>query len=230
MPATVASVVTRVRERLRDFDARRLAFDIIEYGSEVAETYLSIQARIPPARLYTPNAFTIAAGETFTLPNSAGEEYAGDVRLQLISNGLPLTKWTREEIDAARAGVAQTPSIPTHFAIWVEGDEDVQGLVWPAARTAEPVNFYRTLVAADVRAAADMDAALIQFGRGGIEALVLKTAVKLGSRMTQDDLAARRINPAVFNTWALEAETGIYKEECRRHDLESVGRVMRWVS
>lgn len=230
MPATVAAIVARVREKLRDTDARRLAFDVIEYGNEVAETYLAIQARLPPARLYTPNAFTIAAGEEFTLPNSAGEEYAGDMRIQLISNGLWLKKWTREEIDAARSGLAQTPSVPTNFAVWVEGDEDVQGLVWPKCRAAEPVNLFRTLVAADVRAAADMDAAQFQLGRGGLEALVLKTAVKMGSRMTPEDLAAHRINPSVFNQWAQEAEVGIYKEECRRHDLESVGRVMRWVA
>jgi hypothetical protein len=58
---------------------------------------------------------------------------------------------------------------------------------------------------------------------------VLYTAADLLERMTPTDLAKRALSREAAPNWIRQAEVLLYQEGARRHDLESTGRIQRWV-
>jgi len=232
MAVTLEVMRSRVRVKLNEMDARRVARDVVEIDGAISDAYILLGSRIPAPRLYTPNAFTIAANaNTFRLPAS-GAEYAGDVRIQLVSDQRFIVKMTREEIESLRDGDIATVGIdrPRFFSLYEESDQDVQGDCWPRSKDAELCNLFAALVVSDLRDATDMDAANITFSRYGSTALVFYAAASLVAGMTADDLALRRLNPNIAALWLKDADRLLYAEEVRRHAAEDSGRTQRWVS
>ena len=245
MGVPLRKIRDRVRMRLRDTDSEHPSFTSIEVDQAVCESYLTLQSRLQPPDLYTAGGLTIAAGgDTFQLPatvvqytgGDGGAEYAGDVRIRLASNGQFLIKQTVEELDAWRQGSPTVHlAIPHNFALWEEKDQDVQGRCWPGARVAEVCDLFVALSADDLRdfvgsGAQNMDDVEVLFSRVAANALVLYVAADLLTRMTDEDLRLRKLNPQVVPLWQREAEVLLYQEAARRHDLEGIGRVQRWVS
>lgn len=233
MSVTLAVVRDRVRIRTRDVDAKNNSRDVVEYDNAICEAYLALSAWLPAPTSVTESAGTIAANaDTFTLPTSGDEEYAGELRLRLRSDGSFLTRRTVEEIDRLRSGDTATvgTSRPTDFCVWEESDQDVQCRCWPRSRELETYDLHRTLLASDLRDAAAMDAASVAFSRFGVVSLVLHAAALMVQGMTDDDLALRRLSRGVAKDWVRDASTVLYKERERRHNLESVGRTLRLVS
>lgn len=232
MSETMAAVRGRIRTRCRDTDSRKASFHVLDYDQAICDAYLAVQSRLTPPHLLTPNAFTIAAGsETFTLPTASAAQYAGDVRIQLVSNNLYLVKLTVEEINAIRNGVTQAnQSIPYAFALYEDSAQVVQGTCYPRSRAIEVCNLFTTMVADDLRTAANLDAASVLFGRYAAEALIYYVASEMVARMVPEDLNLRRLSPAIIPVWRREAEMIMYREEARRSDLQNVGRVQRRVA
>jgi len=237
---TVGQLRFKVRESIRETDGRRASFDPIEIDQAIARAYLVLSAQLPPPVLYTANAFTIAANaQTFTLPSTipsgyiSTAGYAGDVRIQLASNGVFLAKRTREEIEALRNGntIVTGTTWPQVYALYEDGAQVVQGESWPRAQAAESCHLYRTLVVDDLRDhTTDLEAATIMFGRWAQAALELYAAADLLARMTEEDLALRRIDKGAASLWVQQAERLLYQEAKRLHDLKAVGRTLRWVA
>lgn len=232
MSETVAAIRGRVRSKVRDNDSRRESFSDVDYDMTIAEKYLEFDARLSPPQLYAPNAFTIAAGaDTFTLPTTSAAQYAQDIQIQLVSNLFFLRKLTIEDMNLVREGIrADQMSIPDTFAIWEDSAQVIQGRVSPRSRAAEVCNFFGTILATDLRTAANMDAASILFNRWTAAALVYLVAAEMAECMTPEDLALRRLNPAVVSSWVRAGETIMYREEARRGDLRNTGRVHRHAS
>jgi len=247
MSIALRRVRDRISMKLRDTDARKGTFDTVYLDNAICEAYLALQGRLPPPDLYTANAFTIGAGgDTFTMPtsvtqwtgNDGGAEYAGDFRIQLASNGQFLQKRTVEELDSMRnrlPTVSPALSIPYLYTLWEESDQDVQGRCYPGAKVAEACNLFRTFKADDLRdfvgAGTDtLDNVEVMFSRLGTVALVYHVCAELVASMPEDDLKLRRLNPAVAQLWMQMSEDALYNEACARHDIDSVGRVQRWVS
>lgn len=236
MSITLAALRSRVRAKLNDVDMRRPAFNVIAYDQALADAYTNVQSRLPAIHVYTASAFTIAAtSETFTLPTTSNAQYRGDVRLQLVSNGVFLYKKTVEEINQYQNGEFGAALLvgvdhPSIFALWEGSTQVVNGICWPRTLQAEAVNMYNTLSAADLRNAADMDAAVIDLSEEGVVGLTYFAAAMLAAGMTEQDLAARRLSKDVAAVWFRESNRVLLREEARHSDLESVGRIMRWVS
>lgn len=236
MSITLAALRARVRSRLRDTDTHRPAFDVVEYDQALADAYTNVQSRLPAAHIYTGSAFTIAINsETFTLPTASNAQYRGDVRLQLVSNGIFLYKKTVEEMNAYQNGEFGAALLvgvdhPYIYALWEGANQVVNGLCWPRTLQAETVNMYYTLSAADLRNAADMDAAVIDLSEEGVTGLSLFAAAMLAAGMPPEDLQARRLSKDVAATWFRESDRVLKREEARHSDIESVGRIIRWVS
>ena len=103
MADTLENIRYRVRSLTRDVDGRSPSRDLAEIDNAIAEAYLVLSSRLPAPSLYTASAFTISAhADTFTLPDSASEEYTGDVRIRLRSDGRFLRRRTLEEIAPER--------------------------------------------------------------------------------------------------------------------------------
>jgi hypothetical protein len=243
-----AKVRGRIRGRIRDADARHEAFPSPEVDIAIAEAFLTLSAQLPPATLYTASAFTIGANsDTFTLPitvTSSGygtgtTEYAGDVRIQLANTpNLFLRKMTPAELDAFRNGVTLSPgfyTVPEMFSLYEDSSQVIRGRCYPGAKEAQPCNLWATLKAEDLRdyvgtgGAEGLDTATVLFSREASNALVLYVASDLLKRMTADDVAARKLNPAVADDWRAEAEVLLYQDAANRHAFESSGRTQRWV-
>ena len=235
MATTLVVVRNRVRARLNELDNRAVSTGLIAIDNAIADT-LQVQASsLPAPSLYAASAFTISAGaQTFALPTTIGSvatvEYAGDFRLQLNSDKTFLYKSTREEIESLRNGDASTNgSRPVRFSLYEDSATVVQGDCWPRAKDAEAVNLFADLDHNDIRDAASMDAAEIQFSRYGVTSLVLLSAAVLVRGMTDADLALRRLERAVAATWEKQAAKLIYEEEVRRNEAESTGRTHRFI-
>lgn len=228
MGILLSTITGRVKRKLRDREARRRSYPRVEVDQAVCDAYIELQARLPAPHLYTPNAFSITA-EAFTMPATAGLQYDSDIRIQLRSNGMFLIKYTREEIDALRQGLQSYTGRPTHVAFWEDSAQAVQGLVYPPPGGPEAVNTYVALAAADLRDGA-LDAASVLFSRTAAAALELYVAADLLAGMGAEDAKLRRINPGVAAQWRKDAEVLLYREAARRHNLESVGRIQRWIS
>jgi len=233
---TLAVVRNRVRAQLNELDNRAVSTGLIAIDNAIANTLQVQAARLPAPRLYAASAFNISAGaQTFALPTTIGSvatvEYAGDVRLQLNSDKTFMLKSTREEIEAFRNGDTSTGgSKPTRFSLHEDSSTVVQGECWPRSKDLEAINLYASLDHNDLRDAADMDAATVQFSRYGAISLVLLTAAALVRGMTDADLVLRRLERGVATTWEKMAAMLLYQEEARRHAAEDSGRTQRWVS
>ena len=231
MAETLATVRSRVRVNLKELGERSTVAGLIAIDNAIADAYLVLGASIPAPRLLTPSAFTIAANSrTFTLPSAAGLQYTGIVEIQLRSDRSYLSKRSRDEIQALYNGDTQTvgTSRPLLFSLYEDSSQVVQGDCWPRSRDAEPCDLYASLSVADIRDAASMDAATIQFGRAAVHAVVLQASSMLVAAMTDEDLRERKLNPKVADTWYKQAQTLAYQEELRRNNAEAVGYIQRW--
>ncbi|MGQ0721021.1 MAG: hypothetical protein ACT4PE_05535 [Candidatus Eiseniibacteriota bacterium] len=230
--ATMVDVRHRVREHLRDTDFRRPEWDTAALDNAIAEAYMALAAWLPAPTAVVESAGTIAANaDTFTLPTAAGEEYAGEVRIRLRSDGSFLIQRTVEEIDMLRAGETSTVGTtrPTHFCMWEELDQDVICRCWPRSRDAEAYDIHRTLALADLREGASLDIETVRFSRFGVSSLVLHAAASLVTGATDEALSRLGLSRGAARTWQQQSDILLYKERERRHNVESVGRVMRLV-
>ena len=240
MAIALRRIRDRVRIRLRETDARKPSFVVPEIDQAIADAYLTLQARLPDAQLYTASAFTIGIGsDSFTLPttvtewtgNDGGAQYGGGFKIQLVSTGRFLVKTSLEKLESIRAGISTLPlSVPRFFTTWEEKDQEIHGRCYPGALVAEACNLYAKMAADDVRdfvgsGFSDMDDVTVLLSRVAANALVLFTAADLLERMIQEDLNDRRINPKVAASWKREAEILLYREAGRMHAMAAAGRV-----
>jgi len=229
---TLATIRGRVAIKINDADAKHASFDPLRLDHAIADAHIALSAMIPPPHLYVTNAFTMAANsDTFTLPTAANAgyvsftQYAGEVKIRLVSDGRWLRKVSRSEIDALYDGVTQTTGAgrPRRFALWQEMDDDVQGRVHPRCGPAETCDLYVALTADDIRDAADLDAANVRFGRYGSTALVYHAAALLVGEMDDESLKLRRLNSGVVNLWIQQAQSLLQHESFRKTAVESRG-------
>lgn len=240
MSLTLASLRARVATEIHDTDSKHGTFDGPQLDQIIANAYLALSAWLPPPHLYVTSAFTIAANQDlFTLPTAANAtnfvsltQYAGDIRIRLTNRPMygNLQRSTVEEIDNLRNLPSPSLSWPARYCLWEQNEQTVQGRCWPPASVNEPCDLFISLVADDLRDAADMDAANVRFSRYGATALVYRAAALCVQSMDAQALELRRLNPAIASTWMQMSERIAYKEAARRHNETAVGRVLRNVS
>jgi hypothetical protein len=227
----LADVRSRVRvglQDLRNLDAPR---NTIEVDNAICEAYMVLAADLPPPHLLSTGGVTLSANSsTFTLPIASNQIYGGDVRIRRQSDGIFLYRLTVEEIDARRSGHIQTTGMgkPDYFALWEDSSQVVQGRCWPIPSANEVCDLFANLVPDDLRNAATLETAgIVQFSRWGLEALVLRARANLLTAMTAEDAEARHLDKSVAPLWLADSQRLLMREAARRHDLESVGRIMR---
>lgn len=245
MAIALRRVRGRVQDRIRETSARAQVFNPVEIDNAICDAYLVLQSQLPAPRLYTANAFTISAGgDTFTLPatvtqwtgGDGGAEYAGTVGIRLATSGQFLTPRSVEMIDRLRDGQPTVHlAIPSQFALWEDKNQAVQGRCYPGAEDAQVCDLFQKLSADDMRdfigtGADDMDDVEVLLSRTGVVSLIAYTSADLLERMTDASLAERGLDRGVSKAWRREASVTLYQEAARRHDLEALGRIERWVS
>lgn len=231
MSTPLTTVRARCQVRLREMDQRRNSLSPIEYDQAIADAFIEITTYLPATHLYASSDLTLsdATSGTFTMATTSARQYAGDIRIRLRSTGFFLRRRTVEELDAIRSGVSPFQAVPTDYALWEEPDQEVQGRCWPYPRTAEACDVYRAVVPSDLRAF-DLDTVTVDLSRPAELALECLVAANLADSLTDDDMKLRRLNPKVVASWRATAARILYKEAARRHDIEAVGRIQRWVS
>jgi hypothetical protein len=244
MAVALTRVRERVRERCQDTDNERVTFDPVQYDQAIADAYIELGGWLPAHFTNSESAFTISQGaSTFTLPatvsqytgNDGGAEYTGDIRIRLRRTGRFLTEVTMDEMDAIRDGeVTINQGEPRLFAPYEEKDQGVKAFCYPAAEQAEVCDLFHKLMTDDLRdfvgsGTDDMDDVEILFSRLGTAALVSWVAAEMLDRMTDEQLAERKLNRGAAGNWRQSAVRMLLQEESRLHDLEGVGRLGRWV-
>jgi hypothetical protein len=248
MPVPLRVIRDRVRAWIKDVDSRHPVVGTPALDMAIADVYLVLGGMMPAPLSYTASAFTISAGaETFTLPTTATTgwtggsgraEYGGEVRIQLVTSGRFLERRTREEIDAWRNGQPSASPVlgePSQFALWVESDQDVQGIVYPGAQSAQTCNLFRSMSYDDLRdyvgsGSDDLDDVSVQFSRLGSVALGMMAAAIVIRGMVDEDLKRCRLNPRLADSLEKMARDSLYSDLANRADIEGAGRIMRWVS
>jgi len=230
--STIAYVRLKVDLRLRQLDSKNRSYLVPEVDQAIREKYVARMASMPPSHVAEASAFTILAGtDTFTLPTT-GSTYSDalDVRLQLVTTGGYLGKYTQEEFEPwVRNLTALVLQVPQIFTLWEDQRGVVHGRVYPGALADELVNVFRSLSHEAPTSATDLDAAAIYLNEAACVALAADVAADLLEAMTPEDAARRRLNPAIVGSWRREAAKVWYQESARRSDLEGAGRTMRWV-
>lgn len=223
----------KVRFRTRDRDHKNQARSTPEIDQLTREKYLIRYAQLPPVHVATASAFTISAGgDTFTV-TLTGTTYAdaGDVRIRLRSDGSFLVKQSVEQIDATRNGHPSVSlGIPDRFCVWEDKVGVLNGRCWPGAKDAQICDLYRDEDADVLTSATDLDAVAVILNDAGQTALAALVAAEIVESMTDEELAVKKLNRNVAKLWTQEAEKVFYLEACRRHDVESVGVIERWIS
>lgn len=249
MSINLRTVRDRIRNRIRDLDGPRHTYNVLEVDQALASQYIRLQSSLPPAVLYTASAFTISANaSSFTLPTTVSQytgnmgqaEYAGDVRIQLVSTGTYLQKLSQDQMDAFYNGSPNVPmSKPIAFDLRETKAQVVTGRTWPGASAAEACNLWVTMQASDVRdfigtATDDMDDVQVLLTVVATEALERFAAADLLGRMSEEDLKLRRFDARSaarsILLWETEAAQLAYKERERRCNTESTGSFESWVA
>lgn len=246
MSIKLSRIRDRVNGRIRNFDFRGNeagpAYSDVEVDQELCSQYLTIQAFMPAAKIYTASAFTISAGsDTFQLPatvtqwtgNDGGAEYRGAIRIQLARTGGFMDEVSLNDLNSYRnyqntiAG-----GVPRIFALYEDTDQDVQGICYPPALVAEACNLFRDLEADDLRdfvgsGAQGMDDVEVQMSRVEAQALEMRAAAGLVAKMSSADLDARRLNANVVSLWMNEANGLIHLGAGTRFNIRD-SRVYRY--
>jgi hypothetical protein len=230
----------RVRSKIRDIDGKADSPNQVEIDMALADAYIALQADLPQPTIYVASGITIAGGgSVFSLPvtvassgfGTGTEEYAGQVDLQLVSNGRWLRRKTIDElrqfIDGQQATVQ---GVPEWFALYEDNATVVRGVCYPAAKASEVCNMYASLSANDLRdyvgtgGSEGFDTATAKLSDQGAAALVLMAAAEMVAKMDADTLKERKLNPAVVARWDRQADQLLYGEGGRRSAVESNGR------
>lgn len=221
-----------IRELLNDINASRFAYSTPQVIQQMQFGYQMIGARLPKPHIYRASDLTIAAGsDTFTL---SSREYAADVRIRLRSTGEFLTKRTAAQIDARRQG---NPTVvlgrPREFCLWEEVDVhaalntamDNKGRVFPGAKSAEVCDVFHDFLPGSLpaNAAGDWYIERIELGKGAAHALALHVAARLLAKLPADELERLKLERATGAIWDRDAETLIYRESVRMHQIQSAG-------
>lgn len=246
MTVALTKIRGRVRSRLRDADGRMDNPSNVDVDMAICDAYLALSADLPAPTLYTAAALTISAGsDLFTLPVTVASsgygtgttEYAGQVEIQLVSNGAFLQRKTLTELNAFRHGqFTLILGVPSMFALYEDNGQVVRGRCYVGAAAAQSCNLYSSLQVEDLRdyvgtgGAEALDTVSADLSRTGAAALVAYTAGMLLKRMDAKAVELRGLNPAVADVWLNEAATLMYHEAARRNALESNGETQRWVS
>lgn len=234
MAVSLATMRNRLRVMLNDLDRPDdEVIGVLKLDGAIANAYIACGAVIMPPKLFTASGLTIAANaQTFSMPTTTGAEYSGDVRIRLQSDGSFLNRCTREEIEAFRFGETATTGTgrPFLFSLYEDSSQTVQGDVWPRSRDSEVCDTWVGLNITDLRDAASMDAANIQFSRFGSTGLLYRAAAELLAGMPRALAEARDLDKDVVQEWREQSRVLLYAEEVRRNQAEDAGRVQRWVS
>lgn len=229
MSTTVAALADRIANKLRALDPNG-PLDSVYIDGEIRDAYMQLQAKLPAAYSYTAAAGTITAGATtFTLPTTSTAEYAGDVRVQLVSTGAFLVEVTQDEMQMFRNNVTSTTSgRPQYFAPYEDSSQQVICWVYPSPTSAESYNLFRSLVPSDFTST-DTGGTTLALGRFAQEALILKACSNIVAAMIPEDVAKLKLDKNVAELWARQAEEMAYQESARRSDIEAAGHVQRFV-
>lgn len=230
-----------------DSDGRMDMPSGVQVDMAAASAWIALGSFLPAPVVATASAFIISAGsETFTLPvtvtasgyGTGTTEYAGNVRIQLVSNGLYLVPASHAEMHALRNGVVATsPSMPQVFCLDPDGSQVARGRCWPPPKVAEACNLWAAIKAEDLRdyvgtgGAEAMDTVTILGTREQVQALECRTARTLLTRIPAAVAEARGMDKrALLAEWAKEEKDLVYGAEQNHHGLKSVSRVQRWSS
>ena len=233
---TGSKIRSRVRELIRDTDFRD-PMDEVQVDESIAAAYLMLTSAMPASVLEIQNATRISAGaNTFSLPSTAAGRvsplsYSGELRLKRRADGIFLRRRTLEELNRLRFGLADARrGPPSDFAIWETDSGVVEGLCYPRADRDHDLDLFATLEPDDLLEAPDMDAALIALESHGRAALAVLAASRLVHRMTDDEIARRRLSRRIVDQWQRYATAISLRAAQRRADLESVAAPARRVA
>lgn len=244
MSVTFVKLRGRVRQRLHSLDGRIANPDSVALDMALCDAYIALQADLPAPTLYTASGLTISAGtDLFTLPvtiTSSGfgtgtVEYAGQVDIQLQSNGQWLERKTQNELLSWITNAGTLLGVPTIFALYQDGSQTVRGRCYPGAKTAQVCNIYTTIAADDLRdyvgtgGTEGLDTATAPLSRKAAAALVARASANLVARMDEAALKSRGINPNVAKLWMDEANDLAYQAAGDMYALESNGETQRRV-
>jgi hypothetical protein len=230
----------RVRSKIRDIDGKMASPNQVEIDQAICDAYIALQADLPQPTIYVASGITIAGGgAVFSLPvtvassgfGTGTEEYAGQVDLQLVSNGRWLRRKTIDELRQFFDGQQATvQGVPEWFALYEDNATVVRGVCYPAAKASEVCNMYASLSANDLRdyvgtgGTEGLDTATAKLSDIGAAALVNRAAADMIDRMDDAALKLRGINQKYAAVLRSESESLIYQEAGRRSALESNGR------
>src|SRR5262245_37738555 len=142
MSVALSKVKTDAQILLKDTDHTDAWFSPMQYDQVIAMVLQRHWARSAQPQLQSNNAFSINTDGTFELPTT--REYTGLVRIQIVSTGTFLEKWSTELMDAARSAIFPTnfSGIPEAFAIYEQRDRKVEGRAWPPPGTTTSCNLF----------------------------------------------------------------------------------------
>ncbi len=228
MASTGALLLAEFRALINDTTS--LWTDARCYAALTAAMQL-VASQIPLGEAWVSSAFTVAdASDTGTLPVASSEEYAAIVAMRRNSDGELLTKRTSEEMDrmfwSSQTAAAASKGDLTDYAMWETAAQVVTVRFNCPANGAVAVDLKRAILPVDLTTAGTE---AVPLSRWAVHAIACRAAAHAVSIMHEFELKEMRLARGGAQSFLAMSQQFIRDEEVRRNQLDSVGRVVRFV-
>lgn len=220
MSSTAGDAIKNVRALLNDQVGSRYV-----RTNEQVRTVMSTQLQLMAADTYDglskqTTACTLVPGtDTYTVDPSTTRVLYSVVALIRASDLFPLRKVPFDAMLEMKRSTQAATGKPDRYCIYEDDTQVVKVVLYPTPGTADTLTAWYM----DLPDNLTSDSSVIPYGTFGVRALELLTAAEIALSMTEDDLAACKLSPAISQKWQADGKKMLDLERERTARLAQSG-------
>lgn len=228
MSSTAGDAIKNIRALLNDQVGSRYV-----RTNEQVRNVMSNQMQLIASDTYggltkQTTACTLSAGtDTYTVAPSATRIIYSVVALIRVSDLYPLRKIPFDTMLEFKRATAAATGKPDRYAIYEDDSQVVKVVLYPTPSSTDTLDAWYM----DLPDALTADSSVIPFGTFGVKAVELLTAAEITASMSDEDLAACKLSPAIAQKWQADGQRflALERERTARVSSSGAGVVRRYI-